>query len=78
MPQFCAKSLVPHMLVHDPSNLKNLVVSRVYGLAQNWKKEHFWANLVQMNNVIDISWCTVGDFNELETQAEKRGTFGLH
>jgi len=62
-----------HMLVHDLSNLKNLVVSGVYGPVQKQEREHFWANLVQMNNVIDIPWCIVGDFNELETQAEKKG-----
>ena len=64
---------IHHMLVDDPSNLKNLVVSGVYGPAQCRDKEHFWANLVQMNNVVDLPWCIVGDFNELETQVEKKG-----
>jgi len=62
-----------HMLVHDPSNLNNLVISGVYGPAQCGEKEHFWANLEQLNNVIDLPWCIVGDLNELEKQAEKKG-----
>ena len=49
------------------------ISSGVYGPAQSRGKEPFWNSLVQMNNVIDIPWCIVGDFNELETLSEKKG-----
>jgi len=65
------------MLVHDPVKQKNIVVSRVYGPTQSRDKESFWNSLVQMNNVIDIPWCLIGDCNELKNLLEKRGKFDL-
>lgn len=69
----CKEHRAIHMLVHDPTNQKNLIVSRVYGPTRNREKDHFWANLAQLNDVIDNPWCIVGDFNKLEMQAKKKG-----
>ena len=29
--------------------------------------------LIQMNNVVDLPWCLIGDFNELADPSEKKG-----
>jgi len=52
-----------HMLVHDPSNSKNILSFGVYGLTQARQKDYFWEQLVRMNSVIDLPWILVGDFN---------------
>ena len=64
-----------HMLVHDLSNLTNCVISGVYGPAQCREKEPFWAKLEQLNSVIDLPWCIIGNLNELETLLEEPSTF---
>jgi len=64
---------VIHMLVHDPGNAKNIIVTGIYRPTQTHEKDAFWNYLVQMNSVIDLPWLLVGDFNELESLTDKRG-----
>jgi len=55
-----------HLLVHNPTIPKNILVSRIYGPAQSGDhKDSFWNNLTHLNIVIDLVWCLVGDFNDL-------------
>jgi len=58
-----------HMLVHDTQKL----ISGVYAPAQLTDKDEFWSTLMQMNNVVDLPWCIIGDFNELANPSEKKG-----
>ena len=34
-------------------------------------KDEFWKSLDQMNAVVDLPWCIIGDFNELAAPSEK-------
>jgi len=52
------------MLVHDPIKAKNILISEVYAPARVHRKDHFWDHLISMNNVLDLPWMLVGDFNE--------------
>jgi len=61
------------MLVHDSKRSLNSVISGIYALAQSREKDGFLGHLVELNNVIDIPWCLVGDFNELANTNEKKG-----
>ena len=62
-----------HMLVYDSSKQCSSIVSGIYAPAQLQDKDSFWTHLVQMNNVIDLPWCIIGDCNELANPSEKRG-----
>ena len=45
----------------------------MYAPAQYKEKEWFWIHLFQINSVIDLPWCLIGDFNELANLSEKKG-----
>jgi len=62
-----------HMLVHDVQKAQNCVVSGVYAPAQEKDKNPFWEHLKEMNTVVDMPWCIIGDFNELAAPNEKIG-----
>jgi len=62
-----------HMLVYDTSKKCSSIVSGIYAPAQNLDKASFWNQLLQLNNIIDLPWCIIGDFNELANPTEKRG-----
>jgi len=62
-----------HMLIHDPSINQNLIISGIYAPAQQRDKEIFWNHLYHLNEVIDLRWCIIGDFNELANPSEKHG-----
>jgi len=62
-----------HMLVYDTTKHCSSIISGVYAPAQPQDKECFWIHLVQLNNVIDLPWCIIGDLNELAYPLEKRG-----
>jgi len=59
------------MLVHDPGKSRNILVPSVYGPPQAREKDLFWDQLICMNNVIDLPWMLVGDFEELELLSDK-------
>ncbi|KAJ8428538.1 hypothetical protein Cgig2_003786 [Carnegiea gigantea] len=61
------------MLVHDPGNSQNILVSGVYGPTKAREKDLFWEHLNRMNSVIDLPWMIVGDLNELELLTDKQG-----
>ena len=67
-----------HMLVHDTENAKNSVISGIYAPAQEREKNSFWTNLSNLNNIIDVPWCLLGDFNELSKPSDKIGGTTLH
>jgi len=48
------------MLVDDPDNLQNLVISRIYAPLQPREKNEFWNRLVEFSSVIDLPWCLMG------------------
>ena len=62
-----------HMLVFDVSSQQFSIVSGVYVPAQPNQKDAFWSHLKSLNSVIDIPWCLIGDFNELERHTDKTG-----
>ena len=62
-----------HMLVHDIQKQINVIISGAYAPAQVSQKDEFWNSLLQMNEVIDLPWCLIGDFNELAAPSEKKG-----
>ena len=41
------------------------MLSAIYVLAQEQEKNEFWYHLKQLNDVIDIPWSIIGDFNEM-------------
>jgi len=49
------------------------MVSGVYALAQQREKESFWNHLLELNHVVELPWCLIGDFNELANPSEKKG-----
>ena len=61
------------MLVYDTYKHCSSIISEVYAPAQFQDKDCFWQQLEQMNDVIDLSWCIIGDLNELANCSEKRG-----
>jgi len=61
------------MLVFDTQKQTNVIISGVYGPAQLMDKDEFWKSLGQMNAVVDLPWCIIGDFNELAAPSEKKG-----
>jgi len=62
-----------HMLVFEYSSQKFSIISGIYALAQSSEKAAFWAHLRNLNDVIDLPWCLIGDFNELECLSDKKG-----
>jgi len=62
-----------HMLIHDPLKVQNSIISGVYTPAQIREKNDFWTHLIELNNVIDLPWCLMGDFNEILCPNEKLG-----
>jgi len=62
-----------HMLVFDVLVQKFSIISGVYAPAQPSQKDVFWSHLRHLNSVIDHPWCLIGDFNELESPADKTG-----
>jgi len=53
------------MLIHDPDKVQNSIISGIYAPVQPRDKVDFWNHLVELNNVIHLPWCPIGDFNEL-------------
>lgn len=62
-----------HMMVHDTTYASNSILSGIYAPAQNREKDVFWDQLTQMNKIIDIPCCLIGDFNELVCLNDKLG-----
>ena len=62
-----------HMLVFEFSTQKFSIISGIYAPAQSSAKDPFWAHLRNLNDVIDLPWCIIGDFNELECPSDKKG-----
>ena len=62
-----------YMLVHDPAKGQNSIVSGIYAPAQPREKTQFWEQLTHLNEVFDVPWCLLGDFNELGSPEEKKG-----
>jgi len=52
-----------HMLVFEHSTHKFSILSGIYAPAQAREKDAFWAHLRNLNSVIDMPWCLIGDFN---------------
>jgi len=61
-----------HVPVHDTRNNQNVVVSGIYAPTQFRDKDPFWSQLTQFNLVVDLSWCLIGDFNEIAIPGEKK------
>jgi len=62
-----------HMLVFEYLTQSFSILSGIYAPAQANKKEGFWTHLRHLNEVIDMPWCIIGDFNELESPNDKKG-----
>ena len=45
----------------------------VYAPAQEKDKDAFWHHLEQLSNSIKLSWCIMGDFNEMLCFSDKIG-----
>jgi len=61
------------MLVFGVLSQKLSIISGVYASAQPRDKDAFWTHLRNLNCIIDKPWCLIGDFNELECPADKKG-----
>ena len=61
------------MLIHDPDKVQNSIISGIYAPVQPRDKVDFWNHLVELNNIIDLPWCLIGDFNEILCPNEKLG-----
>jgi len=62
-----------HMLVFEYSSQKFSILYGIYAPAQASEKDAFWALLRNLNAIIDMPWCLIGDFNELERPSDKKG-----
>ena len=60
-----------HMLVHDVSTNQEVIISGIYAPAQQRDKDVFWTQLYHLNEVLNLPWCLIGDFNELAAPNEK-------
>jgi len=64
-----------HCMVFNKINLKQCMLSVIYAPSPEQEKEEFWYHLKQLNAVIKIPWCIIGDFNEmLQTTKKIEGT----
>ena len=61
------------MLVHDLSTNQEVIISGIYAPAQQRDKDVFWNQLYRLNEVMNLPWYLIGDFNELAAPTEKRG-----
>ena len=62
-----------HLLVYDIRLQKTSVIFGLYGPAQKRDKHSFWDKLIELNTVIDLPWCLIGDLNEILSPDEKLG-----
>jgi len=45
----------------------------IYAPLQEQEKDKSWHHLKQLNDVIGIAWCIMGDFNEMLQNSKKNG-----
>ena len=64
-----------HMLIFDIVIQKFSIISGIYAPVQSRQKDVFWNHLRNLNGIIDMPWCLIGDFNELETPEDKVGGY---
>jgi len=62
-----------HMLVFDIVIQKFSIISGIYAPAQSGHKDVFWNHLRDLHGIVDMPWCLIGDFNELECHDDKTG-----
>ena len=62
-----------HMLAHNFENSQNTVIYRIYAPVSARGKYSFWEYLLQLHNVINVTWCLVGDFNEIASSNDNVG-----
>ena len=60
-------------MVFDKINSKQCMLSAIYAPPQEIDKNNFLSHLKYLNNVIDIPWCLMGDFNEMLQISDKIG-----
>ena len=53
--------------------IQRILLFLVYARANSRDKDVLWKHLMQLHNVIDVSWCLVADFNEIVSTNEKLG-----
>ena len=61
-----------HLLVHGTSTMLSSIISGIYAPTQQKKKDSFWNLLLELNEIFDLPWCIIEDFNELANPSEKR------
>jgi len=54
-----------HCHVVDNVNNKQCMLTAIYTPARSGDKDVFLHHLKQLNDLITLSWCIIGDFNEL-------------
>jgi len=54
-----------HCHVVDNVNNKQCMLTIIYAPAWSRDKDVFWHHLKQLNELITLPWCLIGDFNEL-------------
>ena len=62
-----------HMLIYDLKKAQNFIISGINVPTQLKDKNSFPEHLLGLNNVIDVPWRLIGDFNELSKPNEKKG-----
>ncbi|KAJ8428386.1 hypothetical protein Cgig2_023577 [Carnegiea gigantea] len=62
--------------LRDIAKNKECILTTVYAPAQEQDKDHIdhiWQHLKQLNNSITLSWCIIGDFNEMIHPSDEVG-----
>jgi len=67
------ESRVIHCQVVDNVNNKQCMLTTIYAPACSGDKDVFWRHLKQLNDLITLPWCIIGDFNELLQLSNKVG-----
>jgi len=62
-----------HCHVIDKDSSKYILLTAVYAPAQERDKDVFWHHLNQLSNSITLSWCLMGNFNEMLCSSDKIG-----
>ena len=66
------------MMIRNTANASNSILSGIYAPAQNREKDVCWDQLAQINNIINIPWCLIGDLIELACPNDKLGEPAPH
>jgi len=59
-------------VIHNVNNKQCMLIA-IYAPGRSGHKDVFWRHLKQLNELINLPWCLIGDFNELLQFSDKVG-----